>query len=127
MTVDRHITHSYQKIGRRGRADAAAFALEHGFSEGNPSPSWRRESRISWMAPRAHAAYDPRMLDQMLGSTTDHRAPVSDWRALARELGPGFAARASAHDASDAFVAQNYTELKAYAAFSAGVPLDLGG
>ena len=28
-TVDRHITHIYQKIGRRGRAAATAFALEH--------------------------------------------------------------------------------------------------
>jgi non-specific serine/threonine protein kinase len=28
-TVDRHITHIYAKIGRRGRAAAAAFALEH--------------------------------------------------------------------------------------------------
>jgi non-specific serine/threonine protein kinase len=31
-TVDRHITHVYQKIGRRGRAAAAAFALEHGLT-----------------------------------------------------------------------------------------------
>jgi DNA-binding NarL/FixJ family response regulator len=29
-TVDRHITHIYQKIGRRGRVAATAFALEHG-------------------------------------------------------------------------------------------------
>ena len=29
-TVDRHITHIYEKIGRRGRAAATAFALEHG-------------------------------------------------------------------------------------------------
>src|SRR5919205_1237533 len=50
-----------------------------------------------------------------------------DWRAIARELGPGFAARAETHDANDAFVAENYVELKAYGAFSAGVPRDLGG
>ena len=31
-TVDRHITHIYQKIGRRGRAAATAFALEHGLA-----------------------------------------------------------------------------------------------
>jgi len=31
-TVDRHITHIYQKIGRRGRVAAAAFALEHGLT-----------------------------------------------------------------------------------------------
>ena len=29
-TVERHITHAYEKIGARGRADAAAFALKHG-------------------------------------------------------------------------------------------------
>lgn len=29
-TVDRHITHIYDKIGQRGRAAAAAFALKHG-------------------------------------------------------------------------------------------------
>jgi DNA-binding CsgD family transcriptional regulator len=29
-TVERHITHVYEKIGARGRADAAAFALKHG-------------------------------------------------------------------------------------------------
>jgi non-specific serine/threonine protein kinase len=31
-TVDRHLTHIYQKIGRRGRVAAAAFALEHGLT-----------------------------------------------------------------------------------------------
>jgi len=31
-TVDRHITHIYQKIGRHGRAAAAAFALQHGLT-----------------------------------------------------------------------------------------------
>ena len=29
-TVERHITHIYEKIGARGRAAAAAFALRHG-------------------------------------------------------------------------------------------------
>ena len=51
----------------------------------------------------------------------------SDWAALARELGPRFAARAAAHDASDAFVADNYRELRARRVFSAGVPAELGG
>ena len=46
--------------------------------------------------------------------------------AVARELGPGFAARAAAHDAEDLFVAENYAELKARRVFSAGVPADLG-
>jgi DNA-binding NarL/FixJ family response regulator len=29
-TVDRHITHIYAKIGCRGLAKAAAFAVQHG-------------------------------------------------------------------------------------------------
>jgi DNA-binding CsgD family transcriptional regulator len=31
-TVERHITHLYQKIGARGRADATAYALRHGLT-----------------------------------------------------------------------------------------------
>ncbi|MDP8924128.1 MAG: helix-turn-helix transcriptional regulator [Chloroflexota bacterium] len=31
-TVERHITHIYQKIGARGRAEATAFALTHGLT-----------------------------------------------------------------------------------------------
>jgi len=31
-TVERHITHVYQKIGARGRAEATAFALTHGLT-----------------------------------------------------------------------------------------------
>jgi alkylation response protein AidB-like acyl-CoA dehydrogenase len=66
------------------------------------------------------------MLDQLLQSPTD-RAAAPDWRAAARELGPRFAERALARDGSDAFVADNYADLKAYAAFSAAVPSELGG
>lgn len=50
-----------------------------------------------------------------------------DWSALARELGPPFAERAAAHDAADAFVAENYRELRERRVFSAGVPAELGG
>jgi DNA-binding CsgD family transcriptional regulator len=32
-TVERHITHLYGKIGARGRADATAYALQHGLAE----------------------------------------------------------------------------------------------
>jgi alkylation response protein AidB-like acyl-CoA dehydrogenase len=46
---------------------------------------------------------------------------------MAREVGPRFAARASAHDATDSFVADNYRELRERRAFSAGVPAELGG
>jgi alkylation response protein AidB-like acyl-CoA dehydrogenase len=51
----------------------------------------------------------------------------TDWVALAREIGPAFAARAADHDARDAFVTENYTELTARRFFSAGVPAQLGG
>jgi alkylation response protein AidB-like acyl-CoA dehydrogenase len=50
-----------------------------------------------------------------------------DWRAVVADLGPGFIARADAHDADDSFVLQNYRELKEYGLFSAGVPTELGG
>ena len=51
----------------------------------------------------------------------------SDWPAMAREVGPRFAARASSHDATDSFVADNYRDLRERRAFSAGVPTELGG
>jgi acyl-CoA dehydrogenase len=51
----------------------------------------------------------------------------SDWAALARDLGPRFAARAAAHDAADAFVAENYRDLREWRMFSPGVPAELGG
>jgi alkylation response protein AidB-like acyl-CoA dehydrogenase len=51
----------------------------------------------------------------------------TDWVALAREIGPGFAARAAAFDETDTFVAENYAELTARRFFSAGVPAELGG
>ena len=49
------------------------------------------------------------------------------WVAIVRQLGPGFASRAAAHDADDSFVADNYAELRAHRFFSAGVPTELGG
>jgi alkylation response protein AidB-like acyl-CoA dehydrogenase len=51
----------------------------------------------------------------------------TDWIAIARELGPSFAARAAAHDADDSFVAENYAALKEHGFFAAGVPGELGG
>lgn len=58
--------------------------------------------------------------------TTNERV-LSDWAALARDLGPRFAARAAAHDAEDSFVADNYRDLREHRVFSAGVPAELGG
>ena len=49
------------------------------------------------------------------------------WVGLARELASGFAARAAGHDDTDAFVADNYAELRGRRLFSAGVPAELGG
>src|SRR5215471_6444853 len=50
-----------------------------------------------------------------------------DWLAVARELAPVFAARAPSYDADDAFVEENFLELKRSRAMSAGVPLEFGG
>jgi len=50
-----------------------------------------------------------------------------DCVAVARALGPRFAARAAAHDAADSFVAENYRELRERRMFSGGVPAELGG
>ena len=55
------------------------------------------------------------------------RRSHNPWIAVVRQLGPGFAARAAAHDAADSFVADNYAELRAHRVFSAGVPVELGG
>jgi acyl-CoA dehydrogenase len=57
---------------------------------------------------------------------TDHRVRT-DWGELALELGPRFAARAASHDAADAFVGENYRDLRERRVFSAGVPAELGG
>lgn len=53
--------------------------------------------------------------------------PESGWTRLADELGVRFAERASEHDATDAFVAPNYAELKERNVFAAAVPAELGG
>jgi alkylation response protein AidB-like acyl-CoA dehydrogenase len=60
-------------------------------------------------------------------NTNQLQSPQTDWAAVARRLGPSFAARATQHDADDAFVADNYRELKQHKLFSAGVPAELGG
>mgnify|MGYP005806133703 CR=1 FL=1 len=46
---------------------------------------------------------------------------------IARSLGPTFAKRAAEADENDAFVAENYSDLKAAGLLEAGVPADLGG
>jgi acyl-CoA dehydrogenase len=62
-----------------------------------------------------------------MASTTTEETTRTDWVAVARELGPSFAERAAAHDAEDAFVADNYAALKERGLFAAGVPGELGG
>ena len=52
---------------------------------------------------------------------------TTDFVAIARELGPAFAARAAEHDAADSFVSENYQALRARGLFTAGVPAELGG
>jgi alkylation response protein AidB-like acyl-CoA dehydrogenase len=51
----------------------------------------------------------------------------TDWIAVARALGPGFASRAAAYDANDSFAMENFQELKEQRVFSAPVPAELGG
>jgi alkylation response protein AidB-like acyl-CoA dehydrogenase len=53
--------------------------------------------------------------------------PPFDPLAVVRRLGPGFARRSRQSDESDAFVAENYAELKAAGLVEAGVPSELGG
>src|SRR5881394_3383499 len=53
--------------------------------------------------------------------------PATRWTELADELGAKFASRASKSDETDAFVAENYADLKAKKVFAAGVPEELGG
>jgi acyl-CoA dehydrogenase len=60
-------------------------------------------------------------------AATHRDRAVADWVGLAGELGPRFAARAAEHDATDAFVADNYRELRERRVFSAGVPAELDG
>src|SRR5262245_6171470 len=50
-----------------------------------------------------------------------------DWPRLMHDIGPAFAARAADFDANDAFVAENYAELRARRVLAAGVPSELGG
>lgn len=62
-----------------------------------------------------------------MSSSTNVKTGRTDWVALAREVGPAFAARAADCDEADAFVAENYAELTARRFFAAGVPAQLGG
>lgn len=54
-------------------------------------------------------------------------AESKNWIEVARDLGPGLAARAAERDASDGFVAESYAALKEGGIFTAGVPAELGG
>ena len=56
-----------------------------------------------------------------------YQFPTNKWTDLANDLGGGFAARVPKHDETDAFVTENYAELKARKIFAAGVPEELGG
>jgi alkylation response protein AidB-like acyl-CoA dehydrogenase len=50
-----------------------------------------------------------------------------DLVAIARQLGPVFAARVAAHDPNDSFPHENFEELKQHRLFAAGIPTELGG
>ena len=57
----------------------------------------------------------------------EHRTRPEVWVELMHELGPPFAERAMQCDAGDAYVAENFSELKARGVLAAGVPTELGG
>ena len=50
-----------------------------------------------------------------------------EWVAAAEQVRPALAARAAAHDAEDAFVADSFADLRRHHFFSAPVPAELGG
>ncbi len=52
---------------------------------------------------------------------------TTDWKQVARQLGPQFAQRAATHDRDGVFVAENYAEMKNAKLFSAAIPVELGG
>jgi len=51
----------------------------------------------------------------------------TNWSAVARDIGPQFAANAAQHDRDGTFVADNYELLKQHRMISAAVPAELGG
>jgi len=55
------------------------------------------------------------------------RTDTADLEDRARALAKGFGERAASHDANDAFVDENYDELKKAGIIAAGVPSELGG
>jgi alkylation response protein AidB-like acyl-CoA dehydrogenase len=58
---------------------------------------------------------------------TSRAGGAVDWPGLMHELGPRFAARAATYDAADAFVTENFAELKSRGVFAAAIPHELGG
>jgi alkylation response protein AidB-like acyl-CoA dehydrogenase len=62
-----------------------------------------------------------------VNGATRQAPATTDWVAVARALGPGFASRAAAYDANDSFPVENYQELKEHRVFGAPVPAELGG
>lgn len=62
-----------------------------------------------------------------LTNEIETREQENQFVAIVRELGPGFAARASIHDAEGTFVAENYELLRQHKLFSAPIPAELGG
>jgi alkylation response protein AidB-like acyl-CoA dehydrogenase len=62
-----------------------------------------------------------------MSAARQNECAQADWAASMQRLGPRFAGRAAGYDAADAFVAENFAELKSAGAFAAGIPADLGG
>ena len=63
----------------------------------------------------------------MQNQSTMRKPETIDWNSVVHQLGPSFAERATRHDETDEFVAENFADLKAARLFSATVPVELGG
>jgi alkylation response protein AidB-like acyl-CoA dehydrogenase len=63
----------------------------------------------------------------MRGEADMMTGPARDWEEVLATLGPIFCERAAKYDSTDAFVAENYADMRAAKLFSALVPKELGG
>jgi hypothetical protein len=119
--------------GQDGAAGVPPWLAEHPLARARDQQRQRRRHRARAGAGRTiepHAGQPSSTLRaeaNVRGEESDAMTESKNWIAIVRELGPTFAARAAEHDASDAFVAENYAALKERGLLSAGVPAELGG
>jgi len=99
-------------LGERKRPDRA-------------SPVQFQDYRDGVIAASLHLQFEDQGVQGM--SNVIDRNETTDLKDTAKKLAKSFAERAADHDSSDAFVAENYVQLKKAGMISAGVPSALGG